>query len=61
MAVTCNCTTKTDHCKYVCRHGDVHTADIGKDSCKIFEFCDIIKKRIRCRPLYKKEEKMLNG
>jgi len=61
MKVICNNTTKTDHCKFKCLHGDVHEADIGKDSCKIFEFCDIVSKKVRCRKLYKKEVKVLNG
>ncbi len=55
----CNYKKKEYHCKYGCFHGTPHTPDIGKDSCKIPEFCDIVGKRIKCRKLYKKEEKEL--
>lgn len=59
MQVTCNCTTKTDHCRFKCVHGDVHEADTGKEGCRKFEFCDIVGKRVKCRPLFKKEVKEL--
>ena len=60
MLVTCSNTTKTDHCKFKCPHGDIHEADTGMDSCKILTFCDIVKKQVKCRKLYIKELKVLN-
>ncbi len=59
MLVTCNNTKKTDHCKFECLHGDVHEADTGMDSCKIIEHCDIAGKKVKCRPLYIREKKLL--
>lgn len=44
------------HCKYICFHGKVH----GKDECgNKYEFCNIVNRKIKCRPLYKKELKLL--
>jgi len=57
----CNIKDCVEHCKINCRHGLPHEADTGIDSCKILTFCDIVGKRIKCRKLYKKEEKLLNG
>lgn len=55
MLVICGFKNKTEHCKFKCRHGDVHEADTGMDSCKTLEYCDIVGKKVKCRKLYKKE------
>ena len=57
MLVTCSNKEKTDHCKYVCLHGDIHQ----KDECVSYQFCNIVKKKIRCRKLFKRELKLLGG
>lgn len=59
--VVCNYKYKTEHCKFKCPHGDAHEPDIGKDSCRVPEYCQIVNKNVKCRKLYKKEEKLLNG
>ncbi len=60
MLRTCNYKNKIYHCKYICYHGDAHDHKEFECSSK-GEFCDIAGKRIKCRPLFKKELKLLEG
>ncbi len=56
----CNIKNCVSHCKEECFHGKPHDkGNERKNICTTFEFCDIVKKRIRCRKLYKKELKIL--
>lgn len=59
MLVICNIKDEfvTDHCRQKCLHGRTHE----KDECTSLEFCDIVNRKIKCRKLYKKELKYLNG
>jgi hypothetical protein len=57
----CNIKDYVDHCKEKCRHGKPHVKDVGLDSCLPLEVCDITDKKVKCRKLFKREEKLLHG
>lgn len=50
----CNIKVPEHHCKYVCLHGsEPHFID----ECTKLEFCTITNKKVKCKPIGKKQYK----